>query len=133
MALPDLIEAEDLFQTTIWNPLLDFGLAALFAQFPYLNWWPLNASIKFFARKLTDAIFKALTDVLNLRYVILKNLGMQKMFVQHQLKMKGVAIEKGTDSQEFKDAKNKAKIALAAKVRSLLVRDDLRVLPRTNP
>lgn len=121
MALPELVEAEDLFKDSVWNPLLDFGLAALYAEFPYLNWWPLNAIIKHFAAKLTDAVYRGLTEVLNLKYVILKNLGMQKMFTQHALQMKNAALQKGLNSPEYLDAKEQAKAALAAKVRSLLI------------
>lgn len=122
MALPELAEAEDLFKGSVWNPLLDLGLAALFAEFPYLNWWPLNQAIRYFAGKYTDVLYTALTEVINLKYVILKNLGMQQQFTTVALRLKGIALEKGIGSQEFKNAKEDAKKALSSKVRSLLVK-----------
>lgn len=132
MPLPELIEAEDLFKGSVWDPLLDFGLAALYVEFPYLNWWPLNAAIKHFASKLTDSIYKALTEVLNLKYVILKNLGMQEMFTAHALRMKNTALKNGIGSEEFKHAKEEAKKALAAKVRSLLIPTTDKLLARAS-
>ena len=132
MALPELIEAEDLFKGSVWDPLLDFGLAALYVECPYLNWWPLNAAIKHFAHKLTDIIFTAFTEVINLKYGILKNLGMQEMFTTHALRMKNAALEKGIDSEEFKNAKEQGKKALAAKVRSLLIPASDKLLARAS-
>ncbi len=121
MALPELVSAEELFKGGVWDTLVDLGLAALFAEAPYLNIPILRDGIKWLIRKFTDAMFTFFQEFVNLKYVFLHNLGMQKKFTEHALALKGLAIEKGLDSKEYKDAREEHKKALAEKVRSLLV------------
>lgn len=121
MALPELHEAEELFKGSVWDTLVDFGLSALFAEIPFLGLPVIRDLIKWVIHKFTNTLYTALTEILDLKYVVLKNLGLQKKFTEIALRLKGIAIEHGIDSEEFKNAREEHKKALAAKVRSLLI------------
>lgn len=130
MALPELISAEELFKGGVWDPLVDLGLAALFAEAPFLNLPLLRDGIKWVVRKFATSVFTYFQELVNLRYVIVKNLGLQKRFTEHALALKGIALEKGLDSEEYKNARKIHQQALAEKVRSLLVPAAERLLAR---
>ena len=121
MALPELIAAEDLFKASIWDTLVDLAIGALFAKFPFLNIFLVRDAIKWLLHKFSDEMFEFLADMLNLLYVVLKNKSLQKQFIDHALRLKGIALESGIDSPAYLAARKEHQQAFAVKVRSLLV------------
>lgn len=121
MALPELVEAERFFKESAWDTMVDLALGALFAKFPWLNIWLVRDGVRWLITEFSDQLYTYFTNVVNLLYVILKNKGLQKQFVEFALKLKGIAIEKGIDSPEYLAARKEHQFAFAKKVRSLLV------------
>lgn len=121
MALPELIAAEDLFKASIWDTLVDLAIGALFAKFPFLNIFLIRDAIRWLLNKFSDELFEFLAHMLNLLYVVLKNKALQKQFIDHALRLKGIALEIGIDSPAYLAARKDHQQAFAKKVRSLLV------------
>ena len=121
MALPELISAEELFKGAVLDSLVEAGIAALFVEAPFLNLPILRNIIRWVIGKFIDKVWTGFTEVVNLRYVALKNESLQRLFVSHALALKGIAIEKGPLSEEYKNARKIHQAALAQHVRSLLV------------
>lgn len=121
MPLPELVESEKLFKSAAWDTMRDLALGSLFAAVPMLDWWPVNAIVRWVIEKYTDELFVFFTELVNLAYVVLKNKSLQKMFTEFALELKGIAVEKGINSIEYKGARLAHQQSFAKKVRSLLV------------
>lgn len=121
MALPELVSAEELFNGAVLDSLVEAGISALFVQFPFLNLPVVRNVVRWLISKFIEKVWLGFTDVVNLRYVALKNAGLQKKFAESALRLKGVILENGIDSEEYRNARKEHQLALAERVRSLLV------------
>lgn len=105
----------------MWHTLEDLGEAAFFVKFPYLNFWPLNALLKYFFEQKSDQTFDYAALLLNLLYIPMKNSSTQSVFKDAVLSLQGAADQFGSKSPEYQNARVKNQQAFAAHVRSLLV------------
>lgn len=105
----------------MWHTLEGLGETAFFAQFPYLNWYPLNALLKWFFEQKSDQTYDYAAMLLNLAYVPMKNSSTQEIAQETQLAVKEALDKFGINSPEAQDARKKNQIAFANHVRSLLV------------
>lgn len=122
MPLPELIEAEGFFKEAAWDTLVDLALGLLFAEFAFLNIFLLRDAVRWLVTRYADKLFTLFTDFVNVAYVVLKNKSLQSKFVEFNLKLKNIALQKGSDSPEYKEARRVHQQEFAAKVRSNLVR-----------
>lgn len=99
----------------------DFALGLLFASYPFLNWWPLNAIIQWIASNLEGGIWGSLTMLINVEYVVFKNDVTQARFAAAQLSLKQIAQHSGIDSDVYRAQRIQNQQSFAAHVKSLLV------------
>lgn len=110
---PTLNTAESLFKDTVWGAVKEAGLAALFVAIPGFNIWPLRPIIKFIVEKFSDQLFEAMRLVLDLQIISLQNSANKNAFDHAAVKLRVLALEKGIDSPEFKQAREDAKKELS--------------------
>jgi hypothetical protein len=108
VATPAIGKAEALFKGLVWSQLID----AAMTQYG-LNWWPLNTALKI----LTDKIFEGLRLAFDLPTITFLNEAHKAAYANAAVALKIIGQEKGIDSPEYKQAKEKAKDALAQFVR----------------
>lgn len=123
MALPELIEGEKLFKGAVWDTLVDLGLGALFAKFPWLNIWLVRDAVRWVVTHFSDELFMFLAQTLNLVYVVLKEKSLQAKFTELALRLKGIALTEGIKSPLYLEARKQHQQVFAAHVRSLLVKE----------
>lgn len=121
LALPEITEAEKLFKDAAYDTMIDLGIGALFAAYPFLNVFLVRDLVKWLLHEFANRLWDGFTTIVNLNYVVLKNESLQKTFVDRILELKGIATWKGIDSPEYQAARKVSHEAFAAHVRSLLV------------
>lgn len=121
MALPELTEAERLFKSVVFDTARDLALAAIFVRFPYLNWFPLNAGIKWLIENYSDKLWECFADLINVTYIPLRNAELQRQFTEVALRLKEIALHSGIDSPEYLEARREHQQKFAERVRSLTV------------
>ncbi len=114
---PELSRIEDLFETLVWNSLVEAGLAALFSAMPGLAVWPLGPIIRWVVRNFAEKLYQALKLAIDLHAIAFLNADHRKSFDSESLRLKVITIEKGVNSPEYLEAKEKAKLALSKFVR----------------
>jgi hypothetical protein len=122
MPLPELIEAEGFFKDAAWDTMVDLALGLLFAKLPFLNIFLIRDAVRWVVFNYADELFTLFTDLVNVAYVVLKNKSLQTKFVEFNLRLKNIALQKGSESPEYKEARRVHQQEFAAKVRSNLVR-----------
>lgn len=101
---------------------MDAGFELFMAQVvPFLNWFPAKNIIKYYLVKLLDMLYAAMIQIVNLKYIVLKDTALADEFTKRDLELKGIANEKGINSPEYRAGREAHKAALAIRVRSLLV------------
>lgn len=120
-SLPALHAAEEAFKNIVWRTLEDLSEAAFFARFPYFNWYPLNAILKWVFEQKADDTFDYAAMLMNLDYVPMKNAATQGVFREAVLSLQSMADQYGGKSEEYAQARIKNQRAFADHVRSLLV------------
>jgi hypothetical protein len=109
--------AEKLFKELVWDNLIKIGLLALFADAPVFAIWPLRQIVTTLVSVLSEKLFSALKTVTDVTAIPLINSQHQRAFDAASVKLKIIAHDKGIDSDEFKKAREDAKVALAQFVR----------------
>lgn len=99
----------DLFKDLIWDNLVEAAMIKLFVAFPFLNFWPVNAMIRYIVLELTDGLYIAIDQYIDTAMIPLKNEALKKEFGHEQVKLKIIAGGNGIDSKEFKDARIKSR------------------------
>lgn len=103
-ASPQIKQAEDVFKSLAWDTLVTTGLDEL-----NLDFWPINVIIRFFTTKL----YEQLRLQFDLGAIAFLNAEHKAAFDKADVTLKIIASDKGIDSDDYKRAKENAKIALS--------------------
>ncbi len=108
-----LSEAEQIFKSLIWDPLVLSGEASLFLAIPVLNTPILRKIETALIHKLSDWLWDQIRLLIDIEAIRLVNSEHQVAFANASLKLRVIALEKGIDSDEFKQARDSAARDLA--------------------
>lgn len=75
----------------------------LFVAFPFLNFWPVNAMIRYIVLELTDGLYIAIDQWIDTAAIPIRNEKLKNEFGHEQVKLKIIARGRGIDSEEFKN------------------------------
>lgn len=106
-----------IFKQLIWDQLIAALIKRLFAEIPFLAWGPVGIIVKWLIMTLGDKIFEAVKLQIQLEAIVLRNAAHQKAFEQAATNLRIIAVDRGVDSEEFKNAREAHKKALAAFIR----------------
>lgn len=105
---PKIKKFEDLFKDLAWDTMVDGVLAKA-----GINIWPLNFFIKYF----TDKLYEALRLQFDVTAIVFISTVHRVQFDKAAVALKIIAHNHGPESQEFKKAREYAKMELARFVR----------------
>ncbi len=107
----------DLFKQLVWDNLIRAALKKLFLKIPLLGWGPIGFLVSHFVFKLTDMIYEEVRDYINLELIFLKNKNAHNEYVKANIDLTIILREKGSESDEFKKAREEHKKALSNFIR----------------
>ena len=110
-AIPSLKIIEDLFKTSIFDPLIEAALITLLG--PLLGVPVVGSLVRYAARAFADKLFETLRLVLDVQAIAFVNEAHKKDFDKAAVTLKIIAHAKGIDSPEYKNAREHAKVALS--------------------
>lgn len=103
----------DLFKDLVWDNLVKAALGRLFAAFPLLGWGPIGFVIGWVATRLAEELYKVTEEFIDLKLIVLRKQSHRQAFDHAGVVLKIVALDKGIDSPEFKNEREKHKLALS--------------------
>lgn len=95
----------DYFKDLVYDNMVEAALAQLFVAFPFLNFWPVNAMIRYIVMELTDNLYIAIDQFIDTARIPIKNEALKKEFASAQVKLKIIEGGYGIESEEFKNAR----------------------------
>jgi hypothetical protein len=117
-ANPGLGKAQDYFKDFVWDTAVDAAIITpLFAAVPVLAIWLVNAMIRYLVHFAADKLYAGIKLLVDLQAIAFVNNQHRKAFDSAAVTLKIIARNKGIDSEEFRKAKENAKIALSEYVR----------------
>jgi len=111
------INAGDLFKDLVWSAIIKAATSALTKAIPFLAFGPMPLITSLVVGLVGDFVYDQLKDVYNFQSVAIKNEMHRREFDSAGLKLKLIARDKGIQSDEFKEARQKYADALAKFVR----------------
>lgn len=112
--------AEELFKELIWKPLISKVITKLIISLGLGPTGFLAMILTEIILRISEKIFFELKEFANLQFILLKNEGLRKEYVNATISLKQIALSKGEinipemiKSKEFLDAREKHKQALA--------------------
>lgn len=117
IANPTLSRAEDLFKGLVWDSLINSVIAAIYVQAPWLGSWFFSRLTAGVVRMVGDKFFSHLRLIVDMQAIAFLNNKHRMAFDVAAVELRLVLRDKGSESKEFLDAKEKAKSALAEFVR----------------
>lgn len=116
-AYPKLDKAEEIFKLLVWDNLVIVEKAALFADAPYLAVWPIRPVVSGLIDMYSDRFFGRFKQTIDVNVIPFVNDAHRAAFDRAAVTLQVIGTEKGTDSPEFKNARENAKLALSQFVR----------------
>lgn len=112
------VDYENLFKEIVWDSIVKLAIKKIFLALPkWLGSAFFSPIITYIVVEITDKIYEALKELVNLEVILFKNESAQKAFAKAHLSLKKIALEKGIESEEFKKEKEHAKETFAKLVR----------------
>lgn len=108
---------EDLFKSLVWDLILKAVIDAICAAVPLLAFPPVKWILSFLITKFTDQFYEAVKLQIDMQSIIIKNAEHLSAYNKASATLKIIAHDKGIDSEEFKNARENAKLALSKFVR----------------
>ena len=106
------IDISSIFKSMVWDVLLKRGIDILITSLSISPQGFLAMLITKVIIIVANKLYPIIVQMVRIESVILTDEVHQKSFERAQLKLKIIAKEKGIDSQEFKDAREKEKESL---------------------
>ena len=100
------MDLNDLFKDLVWDNLIKAALGKLFAAVPVLGWGPIGLVVNYIVFKFADQLYDAIKEWKDFKVIFLRNLGLEQDFNTTSVKLKLIAIDKGKESVEYKEARN---------------------------
>lgn len=117
MAAGPADKALDAFKDLVFDPLVKLVIEKIIGLAGFLAWGPIAFIVGKIVVYVADKLYEELGHAINFQYIMLRNESLHKSFVEANSTLKRIAKEKGIDSKEFKDAREKRRKALADFVR----------------
>lgn len=112
-AYKTLTTVEQVFKDLVWNPAIKAGEIALEGEVPFFA-LPVISSIEEGAINIiTDWLYNQLVLLVDVAAIRLVNAAHQEAYDEASERLKIIAIDKGIDSDEFKKAREQAKIEMS--------------------
>lgn len=107
------MDTNQLFKELVWHNLVKAALGQLFAASPFLAWWPLSAIITGVVMKYADMLYDSVKLFLDVEYIAMRNETFHREFTVEVVKLKAIAKNKGINSKEYQDEREKSRQALS--------------------
>lgn len=111
------IDLSSFFKDVVWSALVKLATARLIAALPFLGWGPIGWITGAIVGMVGSAVYDAMEEAFNLQKIAFKNESFQKEFDSASVKLKLVAKDYGTESEEFKKQRESNVQALRKLVR----------------
>lgn len=95
----------DAFHAIVWNNLIRAGLAALFAQVPFLGLPIISNIVTWIVMKFSDYLYAGFQMFVDIQYIRFKNQQLQTEYDKSSVALQVIAYDHGIDSKEFEDAR----------------------------
>lgn len=110
-------KALDTFKSLVFDPLVEQVIARTIALAGWLGWGPVAFLVSKIFTWAANELYEALSQTINFQVILLKNEQFHKDFVVAAKALKEEAERNGIDSPQFRQAREKHKIALRKFVR----------------
>lgn len=111
------VELEDLFKSFVWDKLVELVVQRIFFELPFLAWGPLGAITKIAIVFFSDKLYVHIKLCVDMNVISFMNREHQQAYDRAGVELKIIAMQKGIESPEFKEAREKAKHNLSKFVR----------------
>lgn len=115
--IKEIDQASDIFKSLVWNSLVKAATNALFAAVPFLAWGPVGWLVNIIITKFADFLFAQAKEFIIFEAIQFRNKELQSKFDLASVELKLIAINKGVDSDDFKQARAKNVNDLSAFIR----------------
>ena len=122
------LDISTLFKDMVWDILLKKGISTLMLSLSISPQGFLGIILTKLIIAIADKLYPIMVKMVKIETIQIQDEIHQKSFERAQLKLKIIAKEKGIDSQEFKDAREKEKQAL----RKLILFNDASTVVRVD-
>lgn len=112
-AYKGLTEVEQIFKSLVWDTALTAGETALIAQVPFLGLPIVRTITHWMVTSVSNWIYSALVLFVDVEAIKLVNAIHQAEYDSASEQLKIIAIDKGINSDDFKKARDDAKVALS--------------------
>lgn len=107
------VNAGDLFKDLVWSAVIKAATAALLRAIPFLAGWPWSMIAGVVVELVGGFVYDQLKDVYNFESTAIVNEAHRREYDSASIKLKLIARDKGIQSDEFKQAREKYADALA--------------------
>jgi len=98
---------QDLFKEFVWKPLAKKAVSELLSDLAgvgrFFTWGPVVHFITVIAEKLFEKMYLYLDQFIDLKAVIIKDIVQRKVMTEAVIELKNLALQKGIDSDEYKN------------------------------
>lgn len=112
-ANPDLQKFEDIFHDLVWSNLTNVGLGILFYEVPWLALPVIKQVVTFLGTRFSESLYSVTKKTVDIGVIKLLSIEHAKALDKAAVTLRIIAHDKGISSDEFKFAKDNAKIALS--------------------
>ena len=112
----NLDHAEMIFKSLLWDPLVQSVILYVLASL-HLTFWPVRPAVSALFKTLGDELYDHLKLAIDVGAIVFVNREHETAYQKASVTLKIIAHDKGVDSDEFKKAREEAKIALSKFVR----------------
>jgi hypothetical protein len=105
--------ATELFKSMVWDKLVSLAIKRLLIKIPFLAWGPFGWITTQIISYLATELFLVIKEFVDFKTIAFVNKEHQKAFDLASVELKLLAMQKGADSPEFKEAREKAKANLS--------------------
>ncbi len=95
----------DVFKDLVWDNLILAAKVELFAAFPFLAVPPISWAVSYIIDRLSGILYTAMKEFVNVEMIILRNEAAKAAFTRSSVTLKIIALNKGIESKEYKDAR----------------------------
>lgn len=108
---PALSNIEDVFGNVVWDNLVDLELEAFFSLpcFAWCRIWPIGPIIRYVVHRYSTKFYARFRTFIDITVIKIMDTAAKNEFEKQALMLKVIEIDRGLNSQDYKDAKEKAR------------------------
>lgn len=108
-----LTSDEQIFKDLVWSPAIKAGELALESAVPFFALPVINIVERGVIDQLSGWVFEQVVLLIDVTVIKLANIEHQEAYDKASLELKVIAVDKGINSDEFKIARDAARLALS--------------------